>query len=907
MQLIIAEKPSLARNIADAIGNMQRRNGYMEGSDYIITWVFGHLFSLADIEHYSPAPAGTRGWTFENLPCFPKKFEYQLRPDKGVAEQFRTIARLANRPDVTAIINAGDADREGEIIVRTCVHRALESEKPVLRLWLPDQTAQTVRAALADIQPDAKYDALANEGYARTYIDWLWGVNLTRYATILTGKLLRVGRVIVPIVKAIYDRDKSIREFVPRKYWGVSSRTEVRGEEVVLNSREEFDGEKLEEAQALCDAYNALTAVVTDKKSKEDFLPPGKLYSLSTLQNVLGKKFKMSMKDSLDIVQSLYERGYLTYPRTNSEYLATAEKGKVRQILDGVARLGYPVSFRDSKYIFDDSKIESHSALTPTYKIPAKGELNERETQVYSTVFRRFVAVFCSEPCRIERSELRIMLGDREEFVLKGTAIVEAGWTKYDDYNKKDKFLPALEVGEVVPTAFAPQEKETTPPKHYTIETLNNYLKNPFKEERAAAEENESDEEDYRAIFEGLELGTEATRTGIIDNARKSNYIALNKDSYVILPDGEFLIESLTEMGIVMDKYKTSEMGQALKRVYRGTMTVEESTRLAEEEITEVFSHKEEMLAGQGDTGSVGDVIGKCPLCGGTIVRGDKAYACDNESCTFRVGLHICRRAVTPAEVTQILEQGHTEVLDGFISKNNRRFSSALMLKEGKVVFDMEESHEGETLRGVKCPVCGKKMVYSRFGYACSVKKCGFSMGRTILKRKMTEEELAAFCERGITPLLEGFVSKNNGTQFSAYLALQEGTAKLIPANAGAPEPNHDVPCSTAPRRTKSEKSRSGAPKKTRAKGATSATEEIPAPTLCPLCGERVVRGRANWGCMGYTKGCTLRIPFVIDGYTLTDGDARALVTTGHTAPLPLAGGAARLVLRDGVAVRETV
>ncbi len=904
MHLIIAEKPSLARNIADAIGNMQRKNGYMEGGDYLITWVFGHLFSLADIEHYSPAPAGARGWTFENLPCFPKQFEYQLRGDKGVAEQFRTISYLANRDDVTDIINAGDADREGEIIVRTCVRRALKTDKPVMRLWLPDQTRQTVCAALSDLQPDAQYDALANEGYARTFIDWLWGVNLTRYATILTGKLLRVGRVIVPIVKAIYDRDKAIREFVPRKYWGISSKTDVRGEEVVLNSREEFDGEKLNEAQALCDTYNALTAIVTDKKSKEDFLPPGKLYSLSTLQNVLGKKYKMSMKDSLDIVQSLYERGYLTYPRTNSEYLATAEKGKVRQILEGVARLGYPVAFRDSKYIFDDAKIESHSALTPTYKIPAKGDLNERETQVYSTVFRRFVAVFCSEPCRIERSELHILLGDREEFILKGTAILEAGWTKYDDYNKKDKFLPALEVGEVVPTAFTPQEKETTPPKHYTIETLNNYLKNPFKEERAAAEENENDEEDYRAIFEGLELGTEATRTGIIDNARKSNYIALNKDSYVILPDGEFLIESLTEMGIVMDKYKTSEMGQALKRVYRGTMTVEESTRLAEEEITEVFSHKEEMLARRGDTGKLGDVIGACPLCGGTVVRGERTYACDHEGCGFSVGLQICRRGISPTEVKQIIDSGHTDVLDGFISKNNRRFSCALVLKDGKVVFDMEESHEGETIRGVKCPVCGKKMVYSRFGYACHVKKCGFSMGRTILKRKITEEELADFCENGITPLLDGFVSKNNGAQFSAYIALQQGEAKLVPASANAPAPNHDVPNTAAPRRVKSDKEKSDTVKKTRAKKGAVSTD---APAVCPLCGGRVVRGRANWGCMGYVNGCTLRIPFTMDDYTLTDEDARALLTTGRTRPHAHAGGKARLMLVNGGVVWETL
>lgn len=885
MILIIAEKPSLGRNIAGAIGDMQKRNGYMEGSEYLITWVFGHLFSLADVEHYVPAPAGKRGWCFDNLPCFPKTFDYQLVGDDGVKRQYACIEQLCNRGDVTAIVNAGDADREGEIIVRTCVRKALRTEKPLLRLWLPDQTPETIRAALAEMQPDSVYDNLANEGYARTYIDWLWGVNLTRYASIISGRLLRVGRVIVPIVKAIYDRDAAIRDFRPETYYGVVSRTEVRGEELVLTSETEFRGADTAraraEAEALAERYNAAEIIVTDKKSKEDILPPGKLYSLSTLQNVLGKKYKMSMQESLDLVQGLYERGFLTYPRTNSEYLATAEKGKVRQILAGVARMGYPVAFRDSKYIFDDSKIESHSALTPTYKIPRPQDLNEQEKQVYSTVFRRFVAVFCDHPCRIARSELHLRCGTYEEFVLKGTAILEAGWTQYDDYTRKDKFLPNLTVGEVVPTAFAAQEKETTPPRHYTIETLNNYLKNPFKEERAnATEENSGDDEDYRAIFEGLELGTEATRTGIIDNARRSKYIDLRKDVYTILPEGMYLIETLTELGIVMDKYKTSEMGRALKRVFRGAMTVEESTSLAEEEIREVFTHREEALARVGDTGTEGEIIGTCPVCGGQVERGTHAYACTREGCTFRMGLRICRRAIAPEVVKALLTSGRTPILDGFVSKNNRRFSSALILKEGKIVFDMEESREGEAIPRVKCPVCGKKMVYGRFDYRCSGKKCGFRVGRTILQCKITEEALAALTREGITPYLDGFVSKNDGTRHSGYLVLRDGEAKILFREVQTPIPDHEAPKNTAPRRRKTKEEPSAPP--------AAARTPPTAIGVCPYCGSQIVRGRQNWGCMGYTAGCSFRIPFTYAGYSLTERDAQALLTIGRTSPVRL-------------------
>ena len=705
MQLIIAEKPSLARNIASAIGASTKRRGYIEGKEYIVTWAFGHLFSLVDIEEYVGGEG--RRWTMENLPCIPESFRFELRRgedrrvDGGVREQFETICALANRADVTAVINAGDADREGEIIVRLCIDRALKTPKPQKRLWLPDQTPETVRAALAQLRDAVEYDSLASEGYARTYIDWLYGTNLTRYATLKTGKFLRVGRVIVPIVRAIYERDLSIRNFVPEKYYAIVSKAKTRGETVELVSKQKFQRDELAGANVLCETYNGTGAVVAGKTSKQETLWPSKLFSLSTLQNLLGKKYKMSMSDSLAIVQKLYEEGYLTYPRTNSEYLATKEQGKVKQILAEVQGLGYPVKFRFSKSIFDDSKIESHSALTPTHKIPAKGALGEKELLVYSTVFRRFVAVFCAEECRIERSELVIKVGDAETFTLKGTILLEAGWTRYDDYTKKDKLLPKLEIGDEVRIDFKPIEKETAPPKHYTIETLNNYLKNPFREEKqAAAEEGREgadDSEDYRAILEGLELGTEATRTGIIDHARKSKYIALKKDVYTILPDGEYLITSLERLRINMDKFKTAELGKALKAVYRKTMTVDESVSLAAKEIRAVFAAKDGSI-GQapgesGQTGRLGEIVGDCPRCGKHIIRGRYRYGCMGygEGCEFSLPMNLCHRDVPIAAARDLLTDGKTKPIGGFISKKGKPFTACLALKDGRVEFVFED------------------------------------------------------------------------------------------------------------------------------------------------------------------------------------------------------------------------
>lgn len=694
MKVIIAEKPSLARNIANGLGEFKRRDGYLENDKYIITWAFGHLFGLCDIEEYSNDP--NTKWRLDNIPCFPEQFKFALKKDKnkkvdeGVEKQFNIISTLVNREDVDEIINAGDADREGEIIVRLCVDNCLKSNKRLTRLWLPDQTEETVREAINNLKEEKEYDNLANEGFARTYIDWLYGVNLTRYATLKSGVLLRVGRVIVPIVKAIYDRDLSIRNFVSEIYYGIASNSEVNGEVIELTSKLKFDKDKLDEANRACEQYNSKKAKVISKTTKKDKLDAGKLYSLSTLQNVLGKRYKMPMDKSLAIVQKLYEEGYVTYPRTNSEYLATNEKGKIKSIINNVSKLGYDIEFKDKKTIFDDSKIESHSALTPTYKIPNKNHLSEDEYIVYSTILKRFVAVFCKEECRVEKSEIKVDLEGLEEFVLKGNVITQKGWTKYDEYNKNDKLLPNLNKGDEFEVNFEVKEKKTTPPKHYTIETLNNYLKNPFKEDKKNLEDAEEDDtEEYKAILEGLELGTEATRTGIIDNAIKSEYITLKKDVYYLLNGGEYLINSLSKMNISMDKYKTSELGKALKKVFKGESKVDDAVSLARKEIEEVFTVKETSLEKDVDTGFYGELVGLCPICGNKVVRDRYGYSCQGykEGCKFKVNDFICGRIISKNNVIKLLKEGSSAKIEGFISKSGKKFDAYLVLENDKINF----------------------------------------------------------------------------------------------------------------------------------------------------------------------------------------------------------------------------
>ncbi len=686
MIAIIAEKPSLAANIVAGIGKMQRKNGYYENENYLVTWAYGHLFSLCDVEDYENNKSDKPRWTMDNLPCLPEKFRFKLKNDEsdGVKRQFKVIETLLNRNDVTKIVNAGDSDREGEIIIRLCISNALKTEKPVYRLWLPDQTPQTVKKAIEEMESDSMYDNLADEGFARTYIDWLYGVNLTRYATLKSGTLLRVGRVIVPIVKAIYDRDTEIENFKPETYYALVSSTEHDGETIELVSKYKFSENEYEKAKICTERMNKLDCIVTDKKSVKEKISAGKLYSLTKLQNYLGKKYKMPMPKSLAIAQKLYESGYISYPRTNSEYLATNEKDKIKKIISDIQSLGYSIVFKDNKGIFDDGKIESHSAITPTYKIPNKNDLNDDEYLVYQAILRRFAAVFCKEDCIQEKTEITLDLGGKEQYNLKGNIVLQPGWTKYDGFEKKDKFLPKLEIGDKIAVNFKPEKKQTVPPKHYTIETLNNYLKNPFKNELA---EDHGDEEEYKAMFKGLELGTEATRTGIIENAQKNGYISLKKDVYHIEKNGKFLIDQLTILNIAMDKYKTSEMGQALKKVYRGEISVDDSVKIAENEITEIFKNE-----ANSKTGLYGEFVCNCPKCGKEVVKGKYSYGCKGfkEGCDFKVNLSILGAYITKDDVKKAVETGRTDKKD-FTSKTGKKFSCELYFDENyNLKFDIK-------------------------------------------------------------------------------------------------------------------------------------------------------------------------------------------------------------------------
>lgn len=790
IKLIIAEKPSLAQKIINSIDKhgFARYDGYYENDEYIVTWAYGHLFSLMDVEEYESDydPEEKYPWSFRNIPHFPSDFKFRLKKDKtkktdpGIKQQFNVINKLVKRKDVKSIINAGDSDREGEIIVRIILSFCDDKSKKVYRLWLPNQTPETIKKQLKDLKDDKEYDNLSNEGYARTYVDWLFGINFTRYCSLKSGKLLRVGRVIAAIVEAIYERDMEIKNFVSEKYYNIISEEKTNGELIKLISKNTFKIAEHNNALELCKLYNSKQAIVDSVTTEKKEVSAGKLYSTSKLQGVLGEHYKMSPKETLSILQELYEAGYVTYPRTNTEYMAEKEKDSVKDILKVILSKGYPVKFKDKKSIFNDSKIESHSAITPTTIIPDVKTLTEKQQKVYSAILSRFVAVFCSEPCEVNHSEIKISIDDLETFTLNGDILLSKGWMKYDFASKKDKILPKLSKGDIININFKPVKKETVPPKHYTVKTLGNFLKNPLKKEEVESESEHDDSEDYKAILDGLEIGTEATRSDIIENAIKQKYISLKNNTYYIEPDGIYYVETLRKLKVVMNKYRTAQFNKLLKDVYKEKLQVEDVVKEAEKIIQEVFDANV-MIEKYSD---VKEGIGTCPLCDGKVIKTKIGYGCSNykSGCKLVIPEKIAGKKISEAATKKLIENGLTNTIKGFTSSKGSSFDAKLKLEKDsnsqngfKLSFVFPQ-HETPKI-SLKCPVCGEKIINDKYGWRCE-NKCGFSVNYEICHRKITEKMMNDLIQNGKTDLIPGFISKK-GNKFSAYLTLMENKVKM--------------------------------------------------------------------------------------------------------------------------------
>ena len=627
-KLIICEKPSLALNVASALEVKERKNGYLENDKYIISWAFGHILELNSIYDYLNNQE--LKWKDIHLPFVPSKFLYKLKNDEGIKKQFELLKDLINRSDVKEIVHCGDADREGQLIIDNII-KEIVTNKSVKRLWLPEQTEGTIRKEIQNLKDNKNYKNLYNEGLARTELDWLLGINLTVYLTVKSGQKLACGRVLIPIIKYIYDRDMEIENFISKKYYQVEGILEKNNIKVTLTDDRKENTKEI--ANEIAKKISGKVKIIEIEK-KEVNKQPSKLFSLSTLQSFLSKNHKIDFASSLKIIQKLYENGYITYPRTNTEYLSESEKDKIKDLIK-VLDIHDELDFLDSKRIFDSSKIESHSAITPTKKIPEELTLTGNEKIIYETVKNRFIANFLREKTLTEKTTIVIQSLNDENIIFKltGEAIIQEGFYKYEPKDLKNE-LPHFTENEEFEITFEAKEKKTSPPKKVSEEELSNYLKNPFKKELK-----DRDDEDYKAILEGIEIGTEATRTGIIENAKKYGYISQNKSNYSIEDIGKKLIEILDELNINLYTERTVEFSKLLKKIYKEEKSIGDILTLAEKELNSIVNQKIEIKKIKKN--ETLESLGTCPMCKKGQIHQKKYkeekvfYSCSNQECKF--------------------------------------------------------------------------------------------------------------------------------------------------------------------------------------------------------------------------------------------------------------------------------
>lgn len=695
--LIIAEKPSLAKTIIRAIGGNDHIKDYYEDSNYIVTSQFGHLLELNSIGDYKRDKERDKKWTLSDLPYFPKEFIYKVKDDSGIKERYNLIKKLISRSDITEIVNAGDPDREGEVLVNIVIYRCfdeLKLNKKVTRIWLDPLTEEKVKEELNNRKPIENTSKLFEEGKTRAYLDWLYGINLTEYNTLKVGKLMNTGRVIIPLVKWVYDRDLEIENFKSQRYYEIETTINKDSKDIKLCFKDlKYTDKELEKANECLEILEDKNVKVINIENKEQIKESKKLFSLSTLQSYMFKKDKFSISKTLQTVQNLYEKGYLTYPRTDTEYLSEEEIDKVKNIID--KQNDSNLELKISKNIFNSSKVESHTAIIITTKTPNIDELTEDEKKVYLTVRNRFYANFCKTKCIINKTIITFKLNNMTT-KLTGTTIKQKGYLAYEN-DIENTYLPNFILDEEFKPKFELKQKETTPPNHLSEADLISLCKNPFKELKKQANENEeieeneiNDDEEYKKILEGAMIGTEATRAIMIEKIKKVGYVETIKNKLLITEYGKKFIETLYALNENLWKEKTAEMNINLKKISKGQIESVEVIRTAENEIKQIFNQNIEIE--KVNTNINKKVLGKCPLCGGNIVENIKVFGCSNwkeKQCEFRILKIISGKKITETNIKELLEKRITKEINGFKSKTGKTFSARLKLNElNKVEFD---------------------------------------------------------------------------------------------------------------------------------------------------------------------------------------------------------------------------
>lgn len=693
-KVIIAEKPSVAKNIADAFHIKMRKDGYFEGDDYLITWAFGHLLQLYDAKDYDE---NMRSWRLEKFPFIPEEFQYKVKcdsvdrasVDKGAQKQLNIIKNLIDRDDVDAIISATDFDREGQVIGDE-LFLYLNEKKPVFRILLNEWTAEEVKKGMANLKPNKEMQSLQDAGISRQWADWILGINLTSVATLRYNpndkKVLNIGRVLLPTLKIIYDRDKEIENFKSSTYYKLIATFKTKDNEefegiYYENNNEKFDDKEIPEN--IIKLLKDKNAEIIEKQveRKKDYAPL--LFNLSNLQGYITSKYKGWTSDKvLKVAQALYEKKFTTYPRTGSVALEESLKERTKKVLD-VLKVGLPyesqIKFVDNKRIFDNSKVESHSAIVPTYVKPAG--LSKDEEIVYNAIKNRFIMQFLPVA---EYEETKLVSKVNEStikgiFISKGKVQTIEGWHVVEKMESKDTILPMVSEKEIVDVVDSRVNAVTKkPPKLHTEKTLLRVMETcgkSFKDE-------EDSEEMMAAILSGFSIGTPATRAETIKKLKDASYIKAKGKSLTCTDLGKSLIEIFPAKELLDLEY-TGRLEKTLSDIEKEKFKKDDFLNMIKEfTINAIDSIKKDtsMLKNfKVELPEGAESIGVCPVCGNPIVESEKGFGCTNwkNGCKFTIWKD-----------------------DKYIQSFGKKVSKEmveLLLKNGKVGFRNLKSKKGTT------------------------------------------------------------------------------------------------------------------------------------------------------------------------------------------------------------------
>lgn len=790
-KLIIAEKPSVAADIARALGGFTRKFDYFESDDYVLSSAVGHLLELVLPEEYDVKKGK---WSFARLPVIPPHFD--LSPIEKSEDRLNLLLRLMKRKDVTGLINACDAGREGELIFRYLVQHA-KAKKPIERLWLQSMTQQSIRDGFSHLRTDKELLPLADAAKSRSEADWLVGINGTRAMTAFNSKeggfyLTTVGRVQTPTLGILVEREDKIRAFSPRDYWEVHARFRAKAGEYSGRwfdpaFKKDDDAERKAERLWSADMAAKIVAECRGKKgvASEETKPSTQLspllFDLTSLQREANGRFGFPARMTLSLAQALYEKHKaLTYPRTDSRALPEDYLPTVKDTMKALGQMDAFGSFarqvlkqgwaKPNKRIFDNTKISDHFAIIPTVQTPK--HLNEAEQKLYDMVVRRFLAVFY--PAAEYLQTTRITRIAEHQFKTEGRVLQNPGWlTVYGRISDDGaQNLPAIEQGEQVPVAdVAEQPSQTKPPPRYTEATLLSAMEGAGKL---------VEDDELRAAMGAKGLGTPATRAATIEGLIREEYVNREGRELVPTPKAFSLMFALHMLHIVelASPELTGEWEHKLKLIEAGKMTRDEFMK----QIAELVKN----VVGIIKTGEIPDVVyatvpAPCPKCGGVVQENYRKIQC--QKCDFSLWKVTSGREWSPEEVGELITKRVIGPLSGFRSRQGKPFSAVMRLTDDfRVEFDFGQgSGEGEEAPDFSgqdplgaCPKCGSRVYEHGMAYTCEkavgpAKSCDFRSGRLILQQPIEREQMKKLLAMGRTDLLTGFVSKK-GRRFKAFL-----------------------------------------------------------------------------------------------------------------------------------------